>query len=423
MILASPLQEEGSCFGNTLAPMQPEDLVDHYERGKLLEELRAHERAAQTLLRSGALETSASVRVAYRRVLLRVIKLREAVKLMHQEDFGHPRAPPMNALQKMYDHHKSLRFSPRALDQIAAQLMPAEISVIRNGRKDVHACGTVALGVLLYDLASPRIQSDQADFWGRSTSWVSQIMKAALDILYAKAVRALRRLPSFHFNKIGMFCRIISQRSAGLLFGHALIDGVGLSVCRPSQTERDQSAYYSGNEKQHVIRCVAIVGLQGMVVGLFGAYPGSASDESIWNLEQLEEWLDPVHTRAQALFQLHRRPKVVGDSGFSPSSNLSTPFELSPNEIDARGTKVFNAILSTIRIPVEWGFGRVVNLWRSLHLSSALKVGWTDPHKKYVVAVMLTNLVVAIEGSQTEGYFGTTAPSLDEYLAFLNGSD
>jgi hypothetical protein len=209
----------------------------------------------------------------------------------------------------------------------------------------------------------------------------------------------------------------MSEKSEGLVFAHSLLDGSGLCICRPSTNDgQDQQQYYSGNERCHVMRILGLVSLSGLFVRVFGSYPGSASDESIYRLEDLEMQLEDLHSRAVAAFDMHKRPQIATDSGLPSSRNVVTPFGFDASASDMTYEHIYGVMHSRIRVPNEWGFGRVVNLFQTLQFKPGLKTGWTEPHMQYLVGLLMTNCVVCCEGSQTEKYFGVAAISLQSYL-------
>ncbi len=393
------------------------DLLDEgYGRGSALEDCRILARLLKRLRNHAQFDESTTVQDLFVRYTTELYLLR--ARIAH--DFPKPQIPrvqPRTVLQQLYDHHKDLRFQPRDLDIIAKALLPDKVVSYRDGKKHCSADGVVALGVVLRHLAFPERQDRQAKFWGRSTGWVSSIFHRTLDLLYDHAQRIFRRWNQQHFNSIPQYCNAVAAKSHNLVYVHALLDGSGLCICRPSTNNgADQQQYYSGNERCHVMRILGLVSLSGMFVRIFGIYPGSASDESIYRLEDLETQLEDLHDLAVANFGMARRPQIGTDSGLPSTKNMATPFGFDPNASDMSYEHIYGVIHSRMRVPNEWGFGRVVNLFQTLQFKLMLKAGWTDPHKQYIVGLFLTNLVGCCEGSQAEKYFGVSAPTLDAYL-------
>jgi hypothetical protein len=217
----------------------------------------------------------------------------------------------------------------------------------------------------------------------------------------------------------------MSEKSSGFLFAHSLIDGSGLHICRPSRDGArgaEQQHFYSGKEGYHVVRILGLFSLTGLIIRLFGSYPGSAADETIYRTEDVEEQVGRLHDFAVEQHGLKCRPKIVADSGFCASENVVTPFSFDPNAPVFSAENVFNTVLSRCRIPNEWGFGRVVNLFQTLEFVRALKSDWTEPEKQYVVGCFFSNFVTVFEGSQASSYFSVPLPSFAELIEHIKRS-
>ncbi len=388
------------------------DLGDTHDRGEALAECRNLARFLKRLRKQPSFDDSRVMQKVYARYYRRLVLLRDRVKIFFPPP-EKPRAAPLDILQRVYDHHRDFRFEPRHLDQIATALLPEKV----NGTYGCAAPRVVALGVLLRHLAFPERQDRQAEFWCRSEAWVSSIFHAVLQRLYHLAQRVFRRWTALHFNSIPDSCAAMLEKSSHLLYVHALLDGSGLAICRPSPGPgREQQEYYSGNERLHVLRILGLVSLSGMFVRVFGSYAGSAADETIYRLEDMETQLDELHNRAIAAFQMPMRPRIATDSGLPTTVNVATPFEYDPDANGMTFETIYSIVHSRMRVPNEWGFGRVVNLFQCLQHKLALKAGWTEPEKQYIVGLLMTNLVVCCEGSQAETYFGIRPPELHEYL-------
>ncbi len=106
-----------------------------------------------------------------------------------------------------------------------------------------------------------------------------------------------------------------------------------------------------------------------------GSYAGSAADETIYRLEDMETQLDELHNRAVAAFQMPMRPRIATDSGLPTTVNVATPFEYDPDANDMTFETIYSIVHSRMRVPNEWGFGRVVNLFQCLQHKLALGKG------------------------------------------------
>ena len=80
--------------------------------------------------------------------------------------------------------------------------------------------------------------------------------------------------------------------------------------------------------------------------------------------------------------------------------------------------QLFNSKMSSVREAVEWGFGRIANLWKFLEFRPSLKVLLSNIGHYYHVAVLLTNIrTIFDQGNQVSMYFGLQPPTLSEYMA------
>ena len=86
-----------------------------------------------------------------------------------------------------------------------------------------------------------------------------------------------------------------------------------------------------------------------------------------------------------------------------------------------------NNIMNAVRIPIEHAFTVVCNRQRICSEYNEMKLGQEHPHAKklLVVAYLLSNICVTLQGSQVGGAstFFCTPPSLEEYLDLGDESD
>lgn len=74
-------------------------------------------------------------------------------------------------------------------------------------------------------------------------------------------------------------------------------------------------------------------------------------------------------------------------------------------------------LMSRMRVSVEWGFGRIQNLWNYCAHSSQLRSLQTQPGKCYSVAALLTNIHTCLyQSSQVSTYFNCQPPRVYDYL-------
>ena len=77
----------------------------------------------------------------------------------------------------------------------------------------------------------------------------------------------------------------------------------------------------------------------------------------------------------------------------------------------------FNSRMSKLRVSVEWGFGKICQLFGFLDFKKNLKILLQPIGKYYLVAAVLANSHTCLYGSQTRTFFGLDPPELDDYLS------
>ena len=105
---------------------------------------------------------------------------------------------------------------------------------------------------------------------------------------------------------------------------------------------------------------------------------------------------------------------IYGDPAYGLSRNILAPY---------RGVRLtddqqeFNSQMSKMRCCVEWGFGKISQLFAFLDFKKNLKVLLQPIGKYYLVAVILINCHTCLYGSQTGTYFNLDPPTLETYLS------
>ena len=98
-----------------------------------------------------------------------------------------------------------------------------------------------------------------------------------------------------------------------------------------------------------------------------------------------------------------------------------TPYSFDPTRQRDHRERIFSMIHSSVRVGVEWGFGRVKTTFRSLNFEETMRALWNYPERKCLVALLLTNCLVCADSGIHESYFGVAPPTLTQYLAYLSG--
>ena len=79
----------------------------------------------------------------------------------------------------------------------------------------------------------------------------------------------------------------------------------------------------------------------------------------------------------------------------------------------------WNRAMARARICVEWTFGEVGKVFRSMSLKQSMQLYRVPVAKYYFAAVFLLNCRNCLYGGQTANYFGCVPMSLEEYIIEL----
>ena len=121
-----------------------------------------------------------------------------------------------------------------------------------------------------------------------------------------------------------------------------------------------------------------------------------------------------IQNKLQRLTQPNGQPYLLyGDPAYGVSQNVISAFrgpQLTPAEIE------FNKSMSSVRVSVEWTFGKITQLFAFLDFKKNLKLFLQPVGKYYLVGTLLTNCHTCLYDSQTSTYFMMPPPSLEVYL-------
>ena len=140
---------------------------------------------------------------------------------------------------------------------------------------------------------------------------------------------------------------------------------------------------------------------------MFGPIEGRRHDAFMLSVSGLPIKLRPLD-------QPNGQPYVIyGDPAYGLSRNILSPFRgvhLTPQEQE------FNQKMSTVRVSVEWAFGKILQYFSYLDFKKNQKVLLQPIGKYYLVGAILTNCHTCLDGSQTSTFFSVSPPSLETYL-------
>ena len=188
------------------------------------------------------------------------------------------------------------------------------------------------------------------------------------------------------------------------------IDGTLRAICRPQQ---NQEFWYSDYKKKHTIKFHAIMCPDGLISHLARPYEGKLGDWTAWKVSGIQDVLREVHANAeQDLDQLY----VYGDPAYTLSYGVMDGYKAQLSCPLNPVLQAVNAHMSSLRVSVEHGFGKINSLWQFLDYSRGLKIGHSPIGAYYIVAILLTNIHTCFRGSQVSDKFNCAPPDVHEYL-------
>jgi nuclease HARBI1 len=185
------------------------------------------------------------------------------------------------------------------------------------------------------------------------------------------------------------------------------IDGTALFVCRPTY---DQQLFYSGYKKHHVVKYQSVIWPNGLIARLDGPYYGRRHDAAIVHLSGILKEMEQIFVNPDGTWMA-----VYGDSGYSNQKFIKSGYRNFKRLTNKQ--KEFNATMSSLRVSVELGFGKVLQQFAFLDFAKDQKIFLQPLKKYYYVAVLLANCQTCLRGrNQVSDIFDCHPPSLEEYL-------
>jgi nuclease HARBI1 len=78
--------------------------------------------------------------------------------------------------------------------------------------------------------------------------------------------------------------------------------------------------------------------------------------------------------------------------------------------------KRFNSVMGYVRKPVEWGFGKILNVFAFVDFHKNMKTLQQPVGKIFLLATLFTNCHTCCYGSEVNLFFQVTPPTLEQYL-------
>jgi len=167
-------------------------------------------------------------------------------------------------------------------------------------------------------------------------------------------------------------------------------------VCSDSWTEHiskpkyGQETYYCGHHHVHCIKSLVIQLANGILLA-FGPFKGSMHDS-----RQAREMGLANLLREHCSFPGGEKFRLFADKGFALEPQVITPYRRGANR-DPQEQR-WNRMMSSSRIAVEQGIGRVKTLWHLLKIQRGMKALMSPVSVYWYTAVFFTNLRTCLDG-------------------------
>lgn len=292
--------------------------------------------------------------------------------------------------------------------------------------------GDVALLMLLRRLASPQRHIDLEDEFGCSRTTTSDVTLRLVEFLHDRWYRLLFACDfCFQPERLREYAQAICDKiyviggvhwPAELLWRIvAFLDGSFHETDEPSDVHVGQdlqASAYSGYEKAHGMRFHHLLFPCGIIGHVSRFIAGRQNDATLWATSGYVTVLWSNTLTHISIEELARRKfrllyRILTDMGYGHTDYIAMP-RRTPN---LHADIVFNQLLASLRIPVEWSFGRVRQLWAGV--VGMRKIRETPIAKWYHIAVLLTNCYTCMYGSECSDYYGILPPLLSEYLVHV----
>ncbi|RPA97587.1 hypothetical protein L873DRAFT_1918868 [Choiromyces venosus 120613-1] len=161
----------------------------------------------------------------------------------------------------------------------------------------------------------------------------------------------------------------------------------------------------------HSIQFLIATTPDGMISCTVGPYEGKRGDWSMWKDGMQEMVIENMRDSKRDRMYLYGDRAFYLEDGVIGAYRQHNGIELTLEE------SIFNAYMAKQRMAIEWGFGKVIQLFQLTNLKQNMKYGLSPISCYYLVSILLTNCHTCYYGSKTGTTFFCTAPSPILYFA------
>ena len=277
-----------------------------------------------------------------------------------------------------FECHSLTRFSKSEIPRLADLLRIREVEWLERRA----TTSEMALAVACVRMSHPRMLREVARLFGRSESWISNVANDVLTFLSERFDKQIEWHPTITLRRVNHFARRLDEYcGASLIWG--FINGTSIDICRPTE---EQSIFWSGYRKKHVIKFQTIVAPDGLIISCSGPYVSEAAGVRLVTVSKIEDRLRELFDDGDELF-------LNGDAAYDHCFGMMTGFSehLTRTSGPARD---FNNQMSSIRM----GIGRSKMLWPLNEWRLGSEEEMSPVGTYYRATVLLTNCHTCLRG-------------------------
>jgi hypothetical protein len=302
-----------------------------------------------------------------------------------------------------------LRFTRRQIVEMAMLLdIPSQFG------DGYEANPTTALSLVLFRLSWPKRLKDIMSLFGHQRGWLSRVFNVTCQHIYRRFQSMLRWSDrNLTQHRLSQYCEKIHERGEPSRLVWGFVDGTVKPICKPGPYSAKQKNLYCKHKHVHGMKFLAVVTPDGLISCLAGPYEGRKSDWGMW-IDRRDGLQDLVVNKARG--EQDERLYVFGDKGFFMEEGIIAAYRRNAGIPLSMDELRFNAYMARQRIAVEWGFGKVMQLFRFCDLKINMKYGLSPISPYYFTSAVLANCHTCYYGSQTTKTFDCPPPSVREYF-------
>ena len=104
---------------------------------------------------------------------------------------------------------------------------------------------------------------------------------------------------------------------------------------------------------------------------------------------------------------------IYGDPAYPLRIHLQAPFR---NANLTEEMKAYNKAMSSVRVAVEWLFGKIVKYFKFVDFKRNLSIRLSPVGKIYIICALFQNARTCLYGNIVSDFFVLQEPSLEEYF-------